>query len=232
MIEQCFSAKKKDKGKAKELEPLTAMDEQLTHLLQWLHKARVPEDIDADVLNNPVRDEACTDLFCLALGKEKWVATTPDPLEAKKACTEPSVFVKRSLTQRAPIMPYNNMVPASNNQKIDKHPDFKMALSSAGPSKLVAAKVKLPKLVATKERMSKPSTKKAGTGQSSAIVTEADNSMVIATPIAFLTNIPLESEAGMIKVLRSRTYVMPGALPQEFGPPVQRDPHDEKFFVT
>ncbi|KNZ74059.1 hypothetical protein J132_08318 [Termitomyces sp. J132] len=54
MVKQHFSAKKKGKSKAKELEPLTATDEQLTHLLQWLHEAGVLENIGADVLNNPV----------------------------------------------------------------------------------------------------------------------------------------------------------------------------------
>ncbi|KAG5350012.1 hypothetical protein C0989_000718 [Termitomyces sp. Mn162] len=81
MIKQCFPAKKKGKGKAKEPEPLTAMDEQIAHLLQWLHEARVPEDVGADILDNPVvqlalaqvlnelnvvqnqRDEAHVDLF-------------------------------------------------------------------------------------------------------------------------------------------------------------------------
>ncbi|KAG5349742.1 hypothetical protein C0989_002092 [Termitomyces sp. Mn162] len=47
-------AKKKGMNKAKEPEPLTAMSEQLAYLLQQLHKARVPEDISADILNNPV----------------------------------------------------------------------------------------------------------------------------------------------------------------------------------
>ncbi|KAG5350479.1 hypothetical protein C0989_010873 [Termitomyces sp. Mn162] len=81
MVEQCFSIKKKGKGKAKEPEPSTTMDEQLTHLLQCLHEARVQEDIGADVLKNLVmllalfqdlneldviwsqRDEAQLDLF-------------------------------------------------------------------------------------------------------------------------------------------------------------------------
>ncbi|KNZ81368.1 hypothetical protein J132_01061 [Termitomyces sp. J132] len=234
-VEQCFSAKEKGKGKVKEPEPLTAIDEQLAHLLQQLHKAGVPEDIGADILNNSVvqlalsqvlneldvvqnqRDEACMDLFCLALRKGKQIATPSNPPEAKKACTKPSVFVKGSLTQRAPLVPYNDIVPAGDNQRMDKHLDFKAALSSAGPSKPVAAKVKLPKPVATKEGMSKPFTKKAGTGQSSAMVTEADDSMVITTPIAFPANVPPGSEAGMIKVLGSSTY---------------RDLHDEEFFIT
>ncbi|KAG5338555.1 hypothetical protein C0989_007059 [Termitomyces sp. Mn162] len=285
MVEGCFSVKEKGKGKVKEPEPLTTADEQLAHLLQWLHKARVPEDIGADVLDNPVvqivmrnvllalfnacflgffgdilsilgklvligisialsqvlneldvvqnqRDEACTDFFYSVLGKEKWVATPPNPPEAKKAHTEPSVFFKGSSTQRAPLVPYNDMVPAGDDQRMDECSDFKAALSSAGLSKPVVAKVKPPKPVATKERISKPSTKKAGTGQSSVMVTEADDSLVITTPIAFLANVPPESEAGMIKVLGLRTYVMPGALPQELRLPVQRDPHDKEFSIT
>ncbi|KAG5353041.1 hypothetical protein C0989_010847 [Termitomyces sp. Mn162] len=54
MVEQYFSVKEKIKGKAKEPEPSTAMDEQLAHLLQQLHKARVPENIGADVFDNSV----------------------------------------------------------------------------------------------------------------------------------------------------------------------------------
>ncbi|KAG5352396.1 hypothetical protein C0989_002485 [Termitomyces sp. Mn162] len=53
-VKQCFSVKEKGKGKVKEPEPSTAMHEQLAHLLQWLHKAGVPEDVGADILNNPV----------------------------------------------------------------------------------------------------------------------------------------------------------------------------------
>ncbi|KAG5352828.1 hypothetical protein C0989_000279 [Termitomyces sp. Mn162] len=54
MVEQHFSTKEKGKGKAKGPEPSIAMDEQIAHLLQQLHEARVPENIRADVLNNPV----------------------------------------------------------------------------------------------------------------------------------------------------------------------------------
>ncbi|KAG5339021.1 hypothetical protein C0989_005410 [Termitomyces sp. Mn162] len=157
MVKQCFSAKEKSKGKVKEPESLTTVDEQITHLLQWLHEARVPEDVSANVLNNPVvqlalsqvlneldvvqnqRDEAHVDLFHLALGKGKQIKTPLSPPEVKKACTEPSVFVEGSLTQRAPLMPYNDIVPAGDDQRMDEHPDFKVALSSAGPSKPVAA---------------------------------------------------------------------------------------------
>ncbi|KAG5335209.1 hypothetical protein C0989_001860 [Termitomyces sp. Mn162] len=132
-VKQCFSTKVKGKCKAKEPEPLTATDEQLAHLLQWLHKARVLEDISADILNNPVvqlalsqvlneldvvqnqRDEAHADLFHLAFGKGKQEATPPNSLEAKKACTKPSVFVEGSSIQRAPLVPYNDMVPAGDD---------------------------------------------------------------------------------------------------------------------
>ncbi|KAG5338033.1 hypothetical protein C0989_008365 [Termitomyces sp. Mn162] len=130
---QCFSAKEKGKDKAKEPEPLTAVNEQPAHLLQWLHKARVPKDVGADILENPVvqlvpsqflneleivqnqRDEAHTDLFCLALGKEKCIATPPNPPEAKKVHTEPSMFVEGSSTQRAPLVPYDDMVPTGDD---------------------------------------------------------------------------------------------------------------------
>ncbi|KNZ74178.1 hypothetical protein J132_07612 [Termitomyces sp. J132] len=226
-VKQCFSAKEKGKSKAKEAEPLTATDEQLAYLLQQLYKARVPKDIGADILNNPVvqlalsqvlnelnvvqnqRDEAHADLFYAALGKGKQVATSPNSPEAKKACTKPSVFVEGSLTQRAPLMPYNDRVPASDDQRMDELPDFKVPLSSARPSKPVVAKVQLPKPAATKKRISKPSTKKAGTRQSAATVTEADNSTVVVTLIAFLANVPQGAEAGVIKNLDSRTYIMP-----------------------
>ncbi|KAG5351209.1 hypothetical protein C0989_007439 [Termitomyces sp. Mn162] len=178
------------------------------------------------------RDEACVDLFCSALEKGKWIATPPNPPEAKKAHTKPSVFVEEFSTQRAPLILYDDIVPAGNNQSMDKHPDFKVALSSAGPSKPVVAKVKPPKPAATKEGMSKPSTKKAGTGQASAMVTKADDSTVITTPIALPANVPQGTEAIVIEVLKLRTYVMPGVLPQEYSPPVHQDPYNKEFYVT
>ncbi|KAG5335701.1 hypothetical protein C0989_000613 [Termitomyces sp. Mn162] len=124
MVKQHFSAKEKGKGKAKEPKPSIATDEQIAHLLQQLHKAGVPEDVGADVLNNSIvqlalaqvlnkldvvcnqRDKTQTDLFHSALGKEKCVAFPPELLEAKKACTKPSVFVEGFSTQRAPPVPY------------------------------------------------------------------------------------------------------------------------------
>ncbi|KAG5733794.1 hypothetical protein E4T56_gene8177 [Termitomyces sp. T112] len=228
-VEQHISAKEKGKGKAKEPEPLTAADEQLAHLLQWLHKAGVPEDVSADILNNSVvQDEVHADLFHSALGKGKHVATPPNPPEAKKAHMKPSVFVEESSTQRAPLMPYDDMVPAGDDQRMNKHPDFKATSSFARPSKPVVAQVKLPKLAATKEGTSKPSTKRAGTGQLAATVIEADNSMVIAFP----ANVPQGAEAGVIEVLKLRTYIMPGVLPQEYRPPVHQDLHDKEFYVT
>ncbi|KAG5350442.1 hypothetical protein C0989_011037, partial [Termitomyces sp. Mn162] len=146
---------------------------------------------------------------------------------AKKAHTKPSVFVEGFSTQRAPLMPYNDMVPAGDDQRMDEHPDFKAASSSARPSKPVAAKVKLSKPAAAKEGMSKPFTEKVNTRQSTAIVIEADDSMVVATPIAFLANVPQGAEAGVIEVLDLRTYAMPGVLPQEYRPPVHQDPCDK-----
>ncbi|KAG5732776.1 hypothetical protein E4T56_gene2844 [Termitomyces sp. T112] len=167
-----------------------------------------------------------------ALEKGKHVATPSNPPEAKKACTEPSVFVEGSSTQRAPLVPYDDVVPAGDDRRMDKHPDFKVASSTAGPLKPMAAQAKQPKPAATNEGTSRPSTKRAGTVQPAIMSTEADNSMVIATPIAFLANVPQGSEAGMIEVLKLRTYVMPGVLPQEFRPPVQQDLHNKEFFVT
>ncbi|KAG5351897.1 hypothetical protein C0989_004618 [Termitomyces sp. Mn162] len=131
MVKQCFSAKEKGKGKAKEPEPLIAVDEQIAHLLQWLYEAGVPENIRADILNNSAvqlalaqvlnkldivcnqRNKAQTDLFHSAL-KRKQVASPLQPPEAKKACMEPSVFVKGSSTQRAPLVPYDNDVLAGD----------------------------------------------------------------------------------------------------------------------
>ncbi|KAG5341541.1 hypothetical protein C0989_009614 [Termitomyces sp. Mn162] len=54
MVKQHFSTKKKSKGKAKEPKLSTSVDEQSTQLLQQLHNARVPEDVGADILENPV----------------------------------------------------------------------------------------------------------------------------------------------------------------------------------
>ncbi|KAG5718189.1 hypothetical protein E4T56_gene18848 [Termitomyces sp. T112] len=129
-------------------------------------------------------------------------------------------------------MLYNNMVPAGDDQRMDKCPEFKVTLSTAGPSKPVAAQVKQPKPAATKEGTSRPSTIKDGTVQPAVASTEADNSMVITTPIAFPANVSQGSEAGMIEILELRTYVMPGVLPQEFKPPVQWYSCDKEFFVT
>ncbi|KAG5716193.1 hypothetical protein E4T56_gene10758 [Termitomyces sp. T112] len=182
-VEQCFSAKERSKGKAKEPKPSTAVDEQIAHLFQYLHEARVPEDIGADVLDN------ITDLFHSALEKGKQVATPPQPPEAKKACMEPSVFVKGSSTQRAPPVPYNDDVPASNDQRMDKHPDFKASLSTAGPSKLAAAKARPPKPAAAKAGPSRSATAKAGTVKPAITSVVADHPVVIATPIAFPANV-------------------------------------------
>ncbi|KAG5349132.1 hypothetical protein C0989_005744 [Termitomyces sp. Mn162] len=54
MVEQHFSTKEKSKGKAREPEPSILVDEKLTHLLQQLYEAGVPEDVSPDILNNPV----------------------------------------------------------------------------------------------------------------------------------------------------------------------------------
>ncbi|KNZ77662.1 hypothetical protein J132_04556 [Termitomyces sp. J132] len=64
------------------------------------------------------------------------------------------------------------------------------------------------------------------------MVTKVDNTTVIATPIAFLANVPQGAEAGVIEVLTLRTYIMPGVLPQEYRPLVHQDPHDKEFYIT
>ncbi|KAG5349454.1 hypothetical protein C0989_003849, partial [Termitomyces sp. Mn162] len=60
---QHFFAKEKGKGKAKEPKPSTAADEQIAHLLQQLHTARVPKDIGANLLNNPVVQSALSQVM-------------------------------------------------------------------------------------------------------------------------------------------------------------------------
>ncbi|KAG5350694.1 hypothetical protein C0989_009674 [Termitomyces sp. Mn162] len=152
-------------------------------------------------------------LSCLALEKEKQVAFPPQLLEAKKACTEPSVFVKSSSTQRAPLVPYNDDVPASDDQRMDKHPDFKVSLSTAGSSKPAAAKAEPLKPVVTKAGLSRSATAKAST-------VKPANPVVIATLVAFPANVPQRSEAGMIEVLKLRTYNIPTALSYKHFPPV------------
>ncbi|KAG5338732.1 hypothetical protein C0989_006396 [Termitomyces sp. Mn162] len=179
-VEQCFSAKEKGKGKAKEPKPSTAIDEQIAHLLQQLHEARVLEDVGADILDNPVvqlalsqvlseldiicnqRDEAQMDLFHSASGKEKHVASPPQLPEAKKAHTKPSLFVKGSSTQRALPVPYDDDVPASDDQRMDEHPDFMVPLPVAGPSNPVTAKDRPPKPAVAKAELSRSTMTKAG----------------------------------------------------------------------
>ncbi|KAG5735354.1 hypothetical protein E4T56_gene12823 [Termitomyces sp. T112] len=206
-VKQHFSAKEKGKDKAEEPELSTAMDEQLAHLLQWLHKAIVLEDVSAEILNNPVVQGM----------RPAWTSSIEHWERGRILDPEGTTYaLKDPLTNTEG----NDMVPAGDDQGMDELSDFKAASSSARPSKPVVAQVKPSKPVATKEGTSKPSTKKAGTKQSTAMVTEADNSMVIATPIAFPAHVPQGAEAGVIKVLNLRTYVMPGVLPQEYRPPV------------
>ncbi|KNZ76630.1 hypothetical protein J132_09375 [Termitomyces sp. J132] len=230
-VEQCFSAKEKGKGKAKEPEPSTVADEQLAHLFQWLHEARVPEDIGADILNNPVVQLTLSQVLDkLDIGKQ--VTFPPQPPEAKKAHTEPSVFVKGSLTQRVPLLPYDDDMPASDDWRMDEYPDFEMSPSTAGPLKLAVAKAGPPKPAAAKAGLSRPATVKAGSAKPATTLLVAANSMVIATPIVFLANVPQESEVGMIKVLKPRTYNIPTSLSHEYFPPVHCKLCDAKFFVT
>ncbi|KAG5337515.1 hypothetical protein C0989_009425 [Termitomyces sp. Mn162] len=53
-VKQHFSAKEKGKDKGKEPKASTSSDEQIAHLLQWLHDAGVPEEVGANVLENSV----------------------------------------------------------------------------------------------------------------------------------------------------------------------------------
>ncbi|KAG5338968.1 hypothetical protein C0989_005467 [Termitomyces sp. Mn162] len=155
MVEQCFSAKEKGKDKAKEPKPSTAMDEQVAHLLQWLHEARVPEDVGADVLNN----------------------------------------------FRVLPVPYDDDVSAGDDQMMDKHPDFMVPSPVAGPSNPAVAKARLLELAMAKAGPSRSATTKAGNAKPAITPVVADNPVVLATPIAFLANMPWESEVGMIEVL-------------------------------
>ncbi|KAG5351151.1 hypothetical protein C0989_007721 [Termitomyces sp. Mn162] len=213
-VEQPFSAKEKVKGKAQKPKPSTSVDGQSTHLLQWLHDAEVPENVGADVLENPImqlalaqvlnklyvarnqRDKAHSDLFCSALGKGKQVVSPPHLPEPKKACTKPSVFVKGSLTQRAPLVPYNDQVPASEDQLMDVCPDFGVPTAMAGPSR--PAKGWL-------------------------------CSVFITTPAAFLANMLIGSEEETIEVLGPKTYTIPATM--FHMPTVHWDPCNKKFFV-
>ncbi|KAG6889318.1 hypothetical protein C0995_001974, partial [Termitomyces sp. Mi166 len=95
-------AKGKSKEKEQEQELSAAADKQLAILLQCLHDARVLQEVDAGVLKNPVmqlaftqvlnelntmcqqKDEACADLFCQALEKEKRIAFPSQPLHKPK----------------------------------------------------------------------------------------------------------------------------------------------------
>ncbi|KAG5717162.1 hypothetical protein E4T56_gene10092 [Termitomyces sp. T112] len=228
-VKQCFSAKEKGKGKAKEPEPSNAADKQITHLLQWLHEAGVSEDDGADILDNPV---AQMDLFHSTLEKEKHVASPPQLPEAKKAHTEPSVFVKGSLTQRAPPVPYDDDVPAGDDQRMDECPDLKVLLPIAGPSSPAAAKARPPKLAVAKAGPSRSTTLKAGTAKPAVTPVVADNPVIVATLIVFPANMPWVSEAGMIEVLKPRTYIISSILFQEPVPITHWDLCDKEFFVT
>ncbi|KAG5735102.1 hypothetical protein E4T56_gene20496 [Termitomyces sp. T112] len=193
MVKQCFCAKEKGKSKAKEPEPSTTIDEQIVHLLWWLYEAGVPVDIRADILDNHIvqltisqvlnkfdivcnqRDEAQTDLFHSALGKGKQVVSPPQLPEAKKALIEPFVFVEGFLTQRASPVPYDNDVPAGDNQRMDKHPDFKVSLPITGPASPVVAKARPLKPAAAKVGLSRSTTTKAGTAKPAITPVVADN---------------------------------------------------------
>ncbi|KAG5349300.1 hypothetical protein C0989_004766 [Termitomyces sp. Mn162] len=140
-------------------------------------------------------------------------------LEAKKAHMEPSVFVEGSVTQRVPLVPYDE-VPAGDDQRMDKYPDFKVSLSITGPTTLVAAKVGPPKLAVAKAGPSRSTTAKAGTAKPATTPVVAANPVVIATPVAFPNDVMQGSEVGMIEVLKPMTYMIPFALSDKYFPPV------------
>ncbi|KAH0591485.1 hypothetical protein H2248_001551 [Termitomyces sp. 'cryptogamus'] len=172
------------------------------------------------------------DLFCSALGKGKCVASPPQLPEAKKAHTKPSVFVEGSSTQRALPMPYNDDVPAVNDQRMDKHPDFRVPLPVAGPLTPSAAKARLPKPAVAKAGPSRSATAKAGTMKLAINPVVADDPVVIAIPIGFPVNMLWGLEAEMIEVLKLRTYIIPSTLSQEPVSITHWDPCDKEFFVT
>ncbi|KAG5719719.1 hypothetical protein E4T56_gene18511 [Termitomyces sp. T112] len=175
---------------------------------------------------------AQTDLFHSALGKEKQVASPLQLPEAKKACTEPSVFVGGSSIQRAPFVPYDDDLPAGDDQRMDKHPDFKASLPIAGLSSPAMAKARLPKPAAAKAGPSRSTTTKANSVKPAITPIVADDPVVVATLIAFPVNMPWGSKVGMIEVLKSRIYIIPSFLSQEPVPVMHQDSHDKKFFIT
>ncbi|KNZ74943.1 hypothetical protein J132_05844 [Termitomyces sp. J132] len=227
MVEQHFSTKEKGKGKAKGPEPSIAMDEQIAHLLQQLHEARVPENIRANVLNNPglglVRP------LSLSL-EEGEVGSVPSSTTRSKEGSYGAFRIQESLTQRALLVPYDDDVPTSDDKRMDKHPDFKASLSIAGLSTSVAAKAGLPKLAVAKAGPSGSTTAKAGPSRSttakagSAKLVVAANPVVVATLIAFPANVLQGSEAGMIELLETRTYDIPTGLLHKYFLPVHLDP--------
>ncbi|KAG5337218.1 hypothetical protein C0989_010259 [Termitomyces sp. Mn162] len=104
---------------------------------------------------------------------------------------------------------------------MNKHPDFKVPPSTAGPLKLVVAKAVPSRLAMAKTSSAKPAT----------TLLVATNSVVVATLIAFPANVLYGSEAGMIEVLKPRTYNILTALSHEYFSLVHWNPHDEEFFV-
>ncbi|KAG5330271.1 hypothetical protein C0989_009029, partial [Termitomyces sp. Mn162] len=133
---------------------------------------------------------------------------------------------------KAQLVPYDDDVPAGDDQRMDKHPDYKVFLSTARPLKQVVAKAGPLKLVAVEAGPSRSATAKAGTVKPATTSVVAANPMVVATPVAFSPNVPQEPEVGMIEVLELRTYIIPTALSHEYFLPVHQDPSDKEFFVS
>ncbi|KAG5719738.1 hypothetical protein E4T56_gene18556 [Termitomyces sp. T112] len=188
-----------------------------------LYNARVPKDIGANVFDNPIVQLALAQVLNKLdiVGNQRDEASFPPQLpKAKKAHTKPSVFFEGALTQRAPLVPYDD-IPAGDDQLMEKHPDFRMPQFTAGSSRLAPAKAGL----------SRPATAKAGSTEPATIKVQADNSAVLTTPLAFSTNVPQGSEAGVIEVLESRTYTFPTALSHKNIKLVHQDPCDKEFFI-
>ncbi|KAG5335808.1 hypothetical protein C0989_000259 [Termitomyces sp. Mn162] len=168
----------------------------------------------------------------MTLGKRKHVASPPQLPEVKKAHIKPSVFVKGSSTQRALPVPYADDVPAGDDQRMDKHPDFMVPSPAAGPLNPAVAKARLPKPALAKAGLSRSTMTKAGNAKPAVTPVVAGNPVVVTTPITFPVNMPQGSEVGTIEVLKSRTYTIPSFLSQELIPVVHWDPCDKEFFVT
>ncbi|KNZ72594.1 hypothetical protein J132_02595 [Termitomyces sp. J132] len=130
------------------------------------------------------------------------------------------------------LVPYDDDVPASNDQRMDKHLDFKASLSTAGLLKPAMAKAGPPKPTVAKTGPSWSTTANTGSTKPATTPVVADNPVVVTTPVAFPVNVLEESEAEMIEVLKLRTYIIPSVLFHKYFLLVHWDPHDKEFFIT